>query len=87
MMRTHFLKEKIEAGFEDERKLLEHEPEKKAKLPALSYVRPILFYDFIDGDLNCLGNQWVDGNKIFHDTLEARLKYKNVENAEISKVS
>lgn len=43
MMRTHFLKEKIEAGFEDERKLLEHEPEKKAKLPALSYVRPIFF--------------------------------------------
>jgi len=42
-MRTHFLKEKIEAGFEDERKLLEHEPEKKAKLPALSYVRPIFF--------------------------------------------
>lgn len=29
MMRTHFLKEKIEAGFEDERKLLEHEPEKR----------------------------------------------------------
>lgn len=43
MMRTHFLKEKIEAGFEKERELLEHEPEKRAKLPALSYVRPLFF--------------------------------------------
>ena len=43
MMRKHFLKEKIEAGFEEERELLEHEPEKKAKLPALSYVRPVFF--------------------------------------------
>mgnify|MGYP003622480234 CR=1 FL=1 len=43
MMRKPFLEEKIEAGVEDERELLEHEPEKKAKLPALSYVRPIFF--------------------------------------------
>ena len=43
MIRKNFLKEKIKAGVEDERELLEHEPEKKAKLPALSYVRPIFF--------------------------------------------
>lgn len=42
-MRKHFLKEKIEAGFEEERELLEHEPEKKTKLPALYYVRPLFF--------------------------------------------
>ncbi|MFC6809339.1 hypothetical protein ACFQEP_13965 [Lactococcus lactis subsp. hordniae] len=60
---------------------------KKGEATCLILCQTHLFYDFIDGDLNCLGNQWVDGNKIFHDTLEARLKYKNVENAEISKVS
>ena len=42
-MQKHFLKEKIEAGFEEERELLEHESEKKEKLPALSYVRPFFF--------------------------------------------
>lgn len=43
MMRKHFLKEKIEAGFKEERELLEHDPEKKGNLPALSYVRPLFF--------------------------------------------
>ncbi|WFR75738.1 hypothetical protein P9166_12565 [Lactococcus lactis] len=43
MMQKHFLKEKIESGFEQERELLEHEAEKKPKLPVLSYVRPLFF--------------------------------------------
>lgn len=42
-MQKHFLKEKIDSGFEQERSLLEHEVEKKPKLPILSYVRPIFF--------------------------------------------
>lgn len=42
-MKKRFLKEKIEAGFEEERELLEHELEKRVKLPALSYVRPVFF--------------------------------------------
>lgn len=42
-MQKHFLKEKIESGFEQERELLEHENEKRPKLPVLSYVRPIFF--------------------------------------------
>lgn len=60
MMRTHFLKEKIEAGFEDERELLEYEPEKKAKLPALSYVRPVFFTILLTVTLVALAiNGWM----------------------------
>lgn len=58
-MRTHFLKEKIEAGFDDERKLLEQEPEKKTKLPTLSYVRPAFFMILLTVTLIALAiNGW-----------------------------
>lgn len=42
-MKNNYLKEKIAAGFEQEREMLKYETEKSEKLPALSYVRPIFF--------------------------------------------
>lgn len=53
-MQNHFLKEKIESGFEEEKELLEHEPDKKAKVPFLFYVRPIYFTILIAATLTAL---------------------------------
>ncbi|MBK0084510.1 hypothetical protein IAE51_11475 [Lactococcus sp. S64] len=54
-MQKHFLKEKIEIGFDQERELLAHDSQKKKRTPLLFYVRPIYFFILITSTLAALG--------------------------------
>ncbi len=64
-MQKHFLKEKIEIGFKEEQKLLEHEPLKREKLPLLFYVRPLYFAILVIATLSALLINGVTALKFF----------------------
>lgn len=64
-MQRNFLKEKIKLGFEQERELLEHESEKKEKIPALAYIRPLFFTILITVSLIALAINGFTAIKFF----------------------
>ena len=64
-MQNNFLKNKIDAGFEEERQLLEHETEQRPSLPFLSYVRPVFFTVLVSVTMIALGINVIGAVKYF----------------------
>ncbi|MEG1486124.1 MULTISPECIES: hypothetical protein [Lactococcus] len=65
LMQKNFLKERIESGFEEERELLNHEVEKKERMPIILYFRPVYFFIMITATLAALASSGFTALKFF----------------------